>query len=136
MKVAAFTLIFLRSIDLKKVSNNELRIALSVVSLRQLERQMGREREKQVEKIQSTESQYQQHITKLQRQVQAVEKERNMCMVSVFLQRNADRAGLGGCSAPRSLFTRCDLFLLRRHFLTIFSCDLRLFVHMVQLRSV
>ena len=97
---------------------------------------MGREREKQVEKIQSRESQYEQHITKLQRHLQAVEKERNMCMVSVFLQRNADRAGLGGCSAPRGSFTRCDLFLLRRRFLTIFSCDLRLFVHMVRLQSV
>ena len=56
---------------------------------------MGREREKQIEKIQSTESQYQQHITKLQRQLQTVEKERNMCMVSLFLQWNADGAGLG-----------------------------------------
>ena len=46
---------------------------------------MGREREKQVEKIQSTESQYQQHIAKLQRQLQAVEKDRNMCMVSIPL---------------------------------------------------
>ena len=70
---------------------------------------MGREREKQVEKIQSTESQYQQHITKLQRQLQAVEKERNMCMVSVFLQRNADRAGLVGCIAHPSVRIRIQI---------------------------
>ena len=100
MKVAAFILNPFNVPLTQKVSNNELRTALSVVSLRQLERQMGREREKQVEKIQSTKSQYQQHITKLQRQLQAVEKERNMCMVSVFLQWSADRAGLGGCSTP------------------------------------
>ena len=40
------------------------------------------------------------------------------------------------CVSLEGSFTRYDLFLLRRRFLTIFSCKLRLFVHMVQLQSV
>ena len=62
----------------------KLLLFYSVVSLRQLERQMDRERAKQAEKIQSSESQYQQHMVKLQQQLQAVERERNLCMVRTF----------------------------------------------------
>ena len=44
---------------------------------------MGREREKHAEKVQTVETQYQQHVTQLKLQLQAMEKERNMCMVRV-----------------------------------------------------
>ena len=57
---------------------------------------------------------------------------------SIFLCKTIGREitdYLCRCSAKGS-FTRCDLFLLRRRFLSISSCDSRLFVHMVWLRSV
>ena len=64
---------------------NEYYLQISVVSLRQLERQMGREREKQTEKVQTIEMQYQQSVTHLKVQLQAMEKERNMCMVRDYV---------------------------------------------------
>ncbi len=42
---------------------------------------MDREKQKQAERLQSLESQYQLHLTQLQQQLSAVEKERNICMV-------------------------------------------------------
>ena len=51
------------------------------MSLRQLERQMGRERERMNEETKASEEFYKQHITKLEKNIRELEKERNLLMV-------------------------------------------------------
>ena len=52
-----------------------------VVTLRQLERQMARDKDRAAENLKASEDQYQQQVARLQQHAKAVEKERNLLMV-------------------------------------------------------
>ncbi len=58
-------------------------VSPAVVSLRQLERTAAREREKQREAARAAEALREHQVAQLQRQLGAVERERNVCMVRV-----------------------------------------------------
>ena len=73
---------------------------ISVVSLRQLERQCTREKERAAEHLNTVEEHYQRQIDKLQEQLKSVEKERNLMMVSsCFLQVKCKVNLISGASA-------------------------------------
>lgn len=58
-------------------------IKLAVVSLRQLERQCNRDKERSAEHLKTVEDHYTKQIELLQQKLLALEKERNLMMVSI-----------------------------------------------------
>ena len=89
---------------------------VAVVFLRQQERQWARERERSEELQSTTESHYTAQLQHLQHQLQAVEKERNICMVRHLLLKLDVPCS---CSHPHAVERERNICMVRHLLLTL-----------------